>query len=411
MSHRALSMARMVWTILALVVIGLFVFGLSQQLNQPLKLCAQLSQAPCTEADAAAVLRSAGISISPRLLPTMAFALQNILIPLGYVIVALLIFWRKRDSWLALAASVLLVVYALWANTDVLDQAAARAGWPTFYSTLFVVLDFLLVIVFTVVLYTFPDGRFVPHWTALVGGLAAFFTLLGWGESSLVPEPLSTGLLLLLMGVGLLVQIYRYRRVSTPIERQQTKWALVGLAGLVMNVVLWAMVVEKAVESGAPGLPLTVAYLPIGVMLILSLPISLGISMLRYKLWDIDLIIRRTLVYSMLSALLALVYFGGVVVLQNIFIALTGQAQSQLVTVVSTLAIAALFLPLRSRVQNFIDRRFYRRKYDAARTLAEFGALARDETNLERLSERLLDVVEDTMQPEQISLWLRTGKG
>jgi hypothetical protein len=140
------------------------------------------------------------------------------------------------------------------------------------------------------------------------------------------------------------------------------------------------------------------------------LPLSLGIAMLRSRLWDIDVIIRRTLVYSALTGLLAGVYFGSVLALQTVLRGMTGE-ETPLVIVLSTLLIAALAAPLRRRVQAWIDRRFYRRKYDAARTLAAFGEQARDETDLGRLSERLRGVVEETMQPESVGLWLRKDPG
>jgi hypothetical protein len=140
-------------------------------------------------------------------------------------------------------------------------------------------------------------------------------------------------------------------------------------------------------------------------------PVALVVAILRYRLWDIDLIIRRTLSYAVLSAVLALAYFGTVLLLESVFRALTGQGQNSLVVVLSTLAIAALFGPVRGRVQATIDKRFFRKKYDAARTLAGFAAGARDETDLERLSANLIEVVNETMQPASAGLWLRKGGG
>jgi len=139
---------------------------------------------------------------------------------------------------------------------------------------------------------------------------------------------------------------------------------------------------------------------------ITSVPIAIGFAVLKYRLYDIDLIINRTLVYSSLTAMLVALYFGGVVFLQYVFRVLEG-GESQLAVVASTLAIAALFNPLRRRVQEFVDRRFYRRKYDAAKTLEGFSEKLRDETDLERLGEEVVGVVRETMQPKHVSLWLR----
>jgi hypothetical protein len=147
--------------------------------------------------------------------------------------------------------------------------------------------------------------------------------------------------------------------------------------------------------------------------MVLLLPITFGIAILRYRLWDIDLLIRRTLAYALLSAALAAAYFASVVLLQTLFGLFSPGGQPALVTVLSTLAIAALFSPLRRRVQGFIDRRFYRSKYDASRTLAQFAATLRDDLDLDTLTRRLLHVVNETMQPTQVSLWIepvrRTG--
>jgi hypothetical protein len=143
---------------------------------------------------------------------------------------------------------------------------------------------------------------------------------------------------------------------------------------------------------------------------LLLIPFSIMMAILRSHLWDIDIIIRRTLVYSLLTGLLALVYFGSVVVLQQAFRAVTG-VSSDLAIIISTLGIAGLFGPLRRRVQEVIDRRFYRRKYDAQQVLARFGQNARDEPDLNQLTARLTEVVDETMQPQSRSLWLRTAAG
>ena len=205
----------------------------------------------------------------------------------------------------------------------------------------------------------------------------------------------------------LLAQVYRYWRVSNAVQRQQTKWVVFG--GIAAGTVLLSLFAyfsslsSSATTSVLGGLAGNTAWL-LGETII---PLGVGMAILRSHLWDIDVLIRRTLVYAVLTALLALAYFGIVLVLEGLVRQLTGQSQSQVVTVVSTLAIAALFVPVRRRVQAFIDRRFYRRKYDAARTLAAFSNTVRDEVELGRLTDRLTDVVDETLQPESVSLWLR----
>ena len=398
-----LTLARAAWAALALVIVALYGAGLAHELSQPATLCSADTTVVCDEAEAAAVMARLGF---PNWYAQFAVVLHDVVIPLGYLIMALLIFWRARDNWLGLSASVLLVVYALWANTDVLDKLAGLWGGGPGWLVFFYCLDCLTFAALAFLLLTFPAGRFARAWQAL-----------GWGLMSLLMVLSVNGLLfgqagaiifmLLLLG-GLAYQVYRYRRVSTPTQRQQAKWVLVGLAGFAANGVIWFVFVEAAVERGAEGVGALAVFSPINTLLALSLPVALAISMLRYRLWDIDLIIRRTLVYSVLTVALALVYLGSVLILQNLLRVLTGQSQSPLVTVLSTLAIAALFVPIRGAVQRVIDRRFYRRKYDAARILSQFNAAARDEVDLTRLADDLVGVVDQTMQPATISLWLNS---
>jgi hypothetical protein len=203
-------------------------------------------------------------------------------------------------------------------------------------------------------------------------------------------------------------QIYRYRHVSTPTERQQTKWVLFGfLLWLVLIGILGVPYsIEMSLPAGSP-LPWWTLVSSAGWWVALTIvPLSLSIGVLRYRLYDIDVLINLTLVYGSLTATLVALYFGGIVVLQRVFVILTGQ-QSTLAVVASTLAIAALFVPLRRRIQSFIDRRFYRRKYDARKTLEAFSAKLREETDLGALNSELVGVVRETMQPAHVSLWLR----
>jgi hypothetical protein len=204
--------------------------------------------------------------------------------------------------------------------------------------------------------------------------------------------------------------VLRYRR-SRGVERQQIKW-IAFAASFVGFVYLGAMISSFTVPQEtwfAAGSPLWLILLEYTALLSFTVvPVAVGFAVLRYRLYDIDLLINRTLVYGSLTATLVALYFGGVATTQAIFGALTGQEQQpQLAVVVSTLVIAAVFNPLRRRIQSFIDRRFYRKKYDAAKTLESFSAKLRNETDLEALNAELLSVVRETMQPEHLSVWLR----
>ncbi len=197
------------------------------------------------------------------------------------------------------------------------------------------------------------------------------------------------------------VSVYlRFRRAGG-IERQQIKW-LAYAAALLGVVAIVAMVGELLLGGSSWW------FFLVAVLALFGVPLSIGAAVLRYRLYDIDVIINRTLVYGSLTAMLAAMYFGGVATTQTLYQALTGQEeQPQLAIVVSTLVIAALFNPLRRRIQSLIDRRFYRRKYDAVKTLEAFSAKLRDETDLDALCDDLTSVVRDTMQPAHVSLWLR----
>ncbi len=281
---------------------------------------------------------------------------------------------------------------------------------------------------FALVFLLFPDGRLPSRrWRPVVWlELVAVVCLVAW---TFEPGPLenlglvrvsnpfgiqgAAALLGTLGLVGLFVTlavavaggislVLRFRR-ARGVERQQIKWfafsGVVFCAIFAAGPFLWALPQSPATAWIWPVLFLAGAS---------TIPVAVGIAILRYRLYDIDILINRTLVYGSLTATLALMYVGGVATTQAVFRALTGQEQQpQLAVVASTLLIAALFNPLRRRIQSLVDRRFYRRKYDAAKTLAAFGARLRDETDLNTLSGDVVGVVRETMQPTHVSLWLR----
>ena len=286
----------------------------------------------------------------------------------------------------------------------------------------------------TYLLLLFPDGKLPSRRWRPLGWLSGVVIVLLSIGVMLSPEPLENlggirnpfglevqawvadagwivlPLLPLCMLASAASLVLRYRR-SRGEEREQIKWIAfaASVVGLLYLIAMVASVIFLSETWFAAGSPLWLDLLEYAALLSFTgLPIAVGFAVLKYRLYDIDVVINRTLVYGSLTATLALVYFGGVTTTQAMFRVLTGQEQQpQLAVVVSTLVIAALFNPLRRRIQSFIDRRFYRRKYDARKTVEAFSGKLRNETDLEALNNELVGVVGETMQPAHVSLWLR----
>jgi len=327
--------------------------------------------------------------------------------------------WLLCLSGVAVGASTFVsqyAIYALLARPEAMPAGEA-AAWIASWS--------LPVIICLQVSYLvlFPTGRLPSGRWRFVAWLIAVVLVVGvvsstfasdayMGSMGPIRNPLaiegfsevykvvSLTMFPLLYVVAAATLFVRLRR-ATGLERQQLKWLAFAAAGFAVSVILVLL-------SGAMDAPGWFARAANAVFLITSegIIVAIGIAILRYRLYDIDLLINRTLVYGPLTAALAALYFGGVVSLQRLFVLLTGE-RSTLAVVASTLLIAALFNPLRRRVQALVDRRFYRRKYDAAKTLASFNLRLREETDLDTLSEEVLGVVRETVQPDHASLWLR----
>jgi hypothetical protein len=314
-------------------------------------------------------------------------------------------------------------IYALLARSDSTPAAEAMAWIAAWLLPIMIGLQVSYLLLF-------PTGRLPSRRWRWLAWLTGAFILVGVVVSAFSPGAYlgSLGPIRNPLGIEGFTVIYKavlytmapflfgaaafsvFMRLSRAVgvERQQIKWfayaaALYALS-IILNVITLAIDAPRWFEWAG-----TIIFTAAGT----TIPISIGIAILRYRLYDIDILINRTLVYGTLTATLIALYFGGIVVLQRVFVLLTGQ-QSTLAVVASTLLIAALFNPLRRRIQSFIDRRFYRRKYDARKTLEAFSAKLRNETDLEALNNDLVGVVRETMQPAHVSLWLRpetTPKG
>ncbi len=322
----------------------------------------------------------------------------------------LLLFLRKSNDRMALFCSLMLVTFGgaipfFDFSTGAIEPVLAANGVVRIVAlVLFGVGESSAVIFF----YLFPSGRFVPRWTRWCSLLVVayylavvFFPVLpsnaGGPATYFIPLSLVT---------AAVAQVYRYRRVSTPRERQQSKWAVFGFA-LAMAIIVAYILLGPLVPPSMRDSVVLNNLLPIFPVALSLIPIFIAIAVSRTRLWDIDTIINRALVYGSLTALLAALYAGLIVGLESIGGAVDRSAAHQpIVLVISTLVIYALFNPLRRVIQTFIDRRFYRTKYDVARTLATFEARLRSEVDLSQLSEHLMGTVEETMQPARISLWL-----
>jgi hypothetical protein len=400
-----LMFARVGWFVLVLLGLAVFVASLPLYIAQLQSIC---NGTACANGQLTPqivrTLRNLTLSMDSYVTIRIAFTFVSALV---WYMVGGLLFWRKSNDWLALIVALALVLVGT--STTLNTVAGSDSVWQFPAQCV----DYLSYILLILVILLFPSGRFVPRWTWLL--MIGFILLVG--QYNFFPnQPATTNIWFIvlynLIWIVLVIsvmatQFYRYIRVSTPSQRQQSKWVIFAISITLLVEVGFSIPLLFFPSLNQSGSLYWLVYDTTSSFALLLIPLSLGIAILRYRLWDIDIIINRTLVYGSLTATLAIVYTGLVIVLESLLHGLISQT-NDIAIVASTLAIAALFLPLRKRLQTIIDRRFYRRKYDAAKTLTAFNETLRNEVDLNQLREHLIAVVQETMEPEHVSLWLRT---
>jgi hypothetical protein len=411
-SRRLLTLAHAAW------IFGVFVNAVIFLASVPLYY--QNLLIPCTSANPgqdcntgqlapSGVAALSRIGVSFQTYVTIAFAVI-IVQSLIFFTIAALIAWRRWNQGQGLFVSIVLITFGATGSSDTLLgayqilQHQLNPTVSTFFNVASVVITFLQWPALGAFLLTFPTGRFVPRWSIL--GIILWITnifafVLG------PPVIVTTASVAITFGFTMYIQVYRYRRVYTTVERLQTKWLLFVL--IFSFVIEMGVIIIRAIFPSLNGPDSLFALMDVFAsgLLFLFVALAVGIALLRYRLYDIDIIIRRTLVYGSVTAVLVATYALIVIALQHLVTVFIPGATETIPVVISTLLIAAIFQPLRRSFQQVIDQRFYRHKYNAALTLSNFGASLRNEVNLEDLTEQLMAAVSETMQPAHISLWLR----
>ena len=392
---RRLILARVAWVAAVILIVVPFLAMLPAYYTA--------LQTPCTGGmatcggfqptpDSAQALQRLGLSVSAY--ATFTLALTIALALLCFAISAV-IFWRRSDDWMALLVALAVVATVTFNENDVYGM---NSVWAELTNVFFILASGLYVLVLSLS----SDGRFVPRWTR--------WLLLCWVVAALVsiiyPSMVYSFVWYAELVLLMIAAFYRYRHASSPLQRQQGKWLIFGGCVAVLIIVGLTVLPFLFPSLWQAGSFYQLVLGPAFMVIEFIFPLCLGLAILRFGFLDIDIIIHRTLVYSTLTFLLAVIYEVSVFTLESFTGGLTLIRGNQLALVASTLLIGVLFKPLHDRTRALIDRRFYRRKYDAARTLAAFSATIRDEVDLNQLCTKLTAVVEETMQPAHVSLWL-----
>ncbi len=403
-----LILARCVWIVLVFSVLLVFALGIPETFKIALVLRPETRMG----------LEQFGLSAY---FYALYIVVLDTITMIVFALFAVLTLWRRSNDWMVMFVGIMLLLTCMLYTAPAFETQV-----PLAILACLVALAEISQVMFV---FLFPDGRFVPRWSWFL-----LFPLLVWRPAIwglvYLPNFLSLkrsgedfyyipqnnedlALLLALLTLGIVAQVYRYRYRSTLVQKQQTKWLVLGIVVVVVVLGSYVIMLNTLVilqQLNSEALLARLLSRTINHIALTLMPVSLTFSILRYRLWDIDILINRTLVYSTLTGALALVYSGLVISLQYLLQGFIGG--NQLAVVGSTLVIVALFQPLRGYIQRAIDRRFYRQKYDAVQIIENFSAQLRlrSDVDLPTLTNDLLMVVQETMQPTHVSLWLQADE-
>lgn len=406
-------LATIVWLVIALSFAAFFLIDTQLDYSQLQQACSGpdcnwLALSPAETA----VLNAWGFST---LFYAQAMVITALIAVLVYWIIGILIYWRQSMTVMGWTISLSLFVIPI---NMIADTDNVVANYPELVIAI-VFLNIIGSIIFFAFFLLFPNGQFVPRWSIItLVTLAMIDPIIQLAFNEVIfPElsdatlwPIIFAFFLIQIVFILIFQFYRYLRVSTPAERLQTKWVIFGFIVLLLGFPLWFSLYGDflTIAPGAPRLLASGLGWIVMMLMTITLPVTIAISIMRFKLWNIDRIIRGSLMYALLTGTLLLIFFGSVVTLQSLTSGLLGEEQSQLIIVLSTLLVAALLNPARRRIQALIDRRFYRQKYDAQLAVSRFSAtLSNDVEDIGEIENLLQQVLDETIQPASAVLWLR----
>jgi len=410
LTGKALGGLRIIWFSMTLLILVLYAIGIPTEYNSHIQTAVSGFK---PELDR--------LNLSIQFYATYRTVL-NLSMALTFLVSGLVIYWRKPTNLMVTAMSLAMMSFGSLFVPTLLQIMRMH---PELVLPVGFVRSAGLALSLIVIFYLFPTGRLVPVWTKPAALIWALISIAWW----LVPQvpanlvyldtwqanmALSYSVFLVAYTSGIIAQVYRYKQVLNPVQRQQTKWVIFGSTTAFLGFVIYHIPLVFIPGFDQPTFERLMHIffgIPVYHAMLVMAPLTIMLSILRYRLWDIDFLINRSIVSGLLTLALGALYFGSVVSVSLVLSTLTGQNRPAIVTAIATLVVAAAFNPLRRRLRRSIDRRFYRKKYDTILTLNAFGSVVRNEVDLHTLTYQLMKTISETMEPRSVSVWLMARRG